>query len=308
MTIQRWARRGVFVVVAVTASQSSPPRYWGFTAPWDERSDATVEHHGAALGAVIAAWIGLDSGSGMPTMLYPDETPESPAPSFAMITNASGGQFHPDAVRRLGADPSHAADSVGRILAHGHYRGLVIDFEDLKPADTAAYLAAVRALTLAAHAHHVSPVAVTIVGYDSATYPVRRLLAATDKVMIMAYDQHWQTAPPGPIASPDWVTDLVKRRLAQAGSASRVVVALPVYGYRWPAHGPAAVVGFNEASRSGLVRDSASLNLHATLPDSSQVWFCDAVTLDTLARRVRALGPKTLALWRLGLEDPKMWR
>jgi spore germination protein YaaH len=308
MTIQRWARRGVFVVVAVTASQSSPPRYWGFTAPWDERSDATVEHHGAALGAVIAAWIGLDSASGMPTMLYPDETPESPAPSFAMITNASGGQFHPDAVRRLGADPSHAGDSVGRILAHGHYRGLVIDFEDLKPADTAAYLAAVRALTLAAHAHHVSPVAVTIVGYDSATYPVRRLLDVTDKIMIMAYDQHWQTAPPGPIASPDWVTDLVKRRLAQAGSASRVVVALPVYGYRWPAHGPATVVGFNEASRAALVRDSASLNLHATFADSSQVWFCDAVTLDTLARRVRALGPKTLALWRLGLEDPKMWR
>jgi len=311
MTIQRWARRGVCLVVAVTVSQSSPPRYWGFTAPWDERSDATVEHHGAALGAVIAAWIGLDSGSGMPALLYPDETPESPALRFAMITNASGGQFHPDAVRRLGGDTARAsrvADSVGRILAHGHYRGLVIDFEDLTPTDTAAFLAAVRRLTRAAHAHHVSPVAVAIVGYDSATYPVRRLLDVTDKVMIMAYDQHWQTAPPGPIASPDWVTDLVKRRLAQAGSTSRVVVALPIYGYRWPAHGPAAVVGFNETSRWSLVRDSASLNLHATLPDSSHVWFCDAVTLDTLARRVRALGPKTLALWRLGLEDPKMWR
>ena len=228
-----------------------------------------------------------------------------------MITNASGGQFHPDAVRRLGSDTARAsrvADSVGRILAHGHYRGLIIDFEDLKPTDTAAFLAAVRAFTRAAHARHVAPVSVTIVGYDSATYPVRRLLDATDKVMIMAYDQHWQTAPPGPIASPDWVTDLVKHRLAQAGSANRVVVALPVYGYRWPAHGPATVVGFNELSRAGLVRDSASLNLHATLADSSQVWFCDAVTLDTLVQRVRALGPKTLALWRLGLEDPTMWR
>jgi len=304
MTIQRWARRGVIAVVAVTASQSSPPRYWGFTAPWDERSDHTVERHGAALGAVIAAWIGLDSAHGMPVLLYPDETPESPAPSFAMITNASGGQFHPDALRHLN---DGFADSVGRILTHGHYRGLVIDFEDLKPADTAAYLDAVRVLTLAAHAHHVSPVAVTIVGYDSVTYPVQRLLGVTDKVMVMAYDQHWQTGAPGPIASPDWVTDLVKRRLADAPSPSRVVVALPVYGYRWPAHGAATVVGFNDIARAGLVRDSASLNLHATAADSSQVWFCDAVTLDTLARRVRALGPKTLALWRLGLEDPKMW-
>jgi spore germination protein YaaH len=297
------------LVVAVTASQSSPPRYWGFTAPWDDRSDASVERHGAALGAVIAAWIGLDSLSGMPALLYPDETPDSPAPRFAMITNASGGQFHPDAVRRFGVDAagaSRVADSVGRILAHGHYRGLVIDFEDLKPADTAAYLTAVRALTRAAHHSHVAPVSVTVVGFDSAAYPVRRLLGATDKVMVMAYDQHWQTAPPGPIASPDWVTDLVKRRLAEAGSANRVVVALPVYGYRWPAHGAATVVGFNDTH--GLTRDSASVNLHATGRDSSQVWMCDAVTLDTLARRVRELGPKTLALWRLGLEDPKIWQ
>ena len=305
MTIQRWARRGVVAIVAVTAAQSSRERYWGFTAPWDDRSATSVSRHDAKLGAVISAWIGLDSASGMPVLLYPDQAPRSPASRFAMITNASGGQFHPDAVRHL---QDGFADSVGRMLVHGHYRSLVVDFEDLKPPDTAAYLAAVRALTRAAHRHHVSPVTVTVVGFDSVTYPVRRLLGVTDKVMIMAYDQHWQTAPPGPIASPDWVTNLVTRRLAEAGpaGASRVVVALPVYGYRWPAHGAATVVGFTEGQ--ALTRDSASLNLHATGADSSQAWLCDALTLDTLERRVRALGPRTIALWRLGLEDPKIWR
>lgn len=307
MTIQRWARRGVFLLVAVTAGQSSKPRYWGFTAPWDDRSTASVRRHDPAMGAVVSAWIGIDSASGMPVMLYPDETPRSPAPRFAMITNASEGRFHPDALRRLAND---FADSVGRMLVHGHYRGLVIDFEDLKPADTVEYLTAVRALTRAAHARRVSPVTVTVVGFDSAAYPVRRLLGATDKIMVMAYDQHWQTAPPGPIASPDWVTDLVKRRLAEAGpaGAGRVIVALPVYGYRWPAHGPATVVGFNDAAVATLVRDSASQNLHSVGAESTATWICDAVTLDTLARRVRALGPRTLALWRLGLEDPKIWQ
>ncbi len=284
---------------------------WGFTAPWDERSDESVERHDAALGAVIAAWIGIDSASGMPALLYPDETPEGSAPRFAMITTASEGRFHPDAVRLLGSDPARAAraaDSVGRMLAHGRYRGLVIDFEELEPADTAAFLTSVRALTRAAHAHHVAPVTVTIVGFDSTTYPVRRLLTAADRVMVMAYDQHWQTAPPGPIASPDWVANMVTQRLAEAGSArARVTVALPVYGYRWPAHGAASVISYADAKRFSLVRDTASLNLHATLRDSAQVWVCDAVTLDTLAKRVRALGPRTLAIWRLGLEDPKIW-
>ena len=309
MTIQRWARRGVILAVAVTAGQSSPPRYWGFTAPWDERSDATVRRHDAALGAVISAWIGIDSASGMPIMLYPDDAPRGPAPRYAMVTNAADGRFHADLVRGLGGDMARAsrfADSVGRMLAHGRYRGLVVDLEDLKPADTTAYLEMVRALTRAAHARHVTPVSVTVVGFDSVAYPVRHLLREADRVIVMAYDQHWQTAPPGPIASPDWVANMVSRRLAEAGKSneSRVVVALPVYGYRWPAHGPATVVGFNDAG-PGLVRDSASLNLHS---DSTNTWIADAVTLDTLARRVRALGPRTLALWRLGLEDPKIWR
>jgi peptidoglycan-N-acetylglucosamine deacetylase len=317
MTIQRWARRGAtaafFALVATAAGQSSRPRYWGFTAPWDDRSDESVEQHDAVLGAVVSAWIGLDSATGLPVLLYPDETPRGPAPRFAMITTASEGRFHPELIRRIGADTalaSRVADSVARILTHGHYRGLVIDFEDLKAPDTVTFLATVRALTRAAHARHVSPVSVTIVGYDSVTYPVRRLLERTDRVIVMAYDQHWQTGPPGPIASPDWVTGLVKRRLAEAGPAngSRVAVALPVYGYRWPAHGAASVIGYNDARRLPLVRDSASLNMHAPGRDSSQVWLCDAVTLDTLADRVRALGPRTLALWRLGLEDPKMWR
>ena len=290
------------MLVALTASQSSPPRYWGFTAPWDDRSQASVRKHDAALGAVISAWIGIDSASGMPLMLYPDDAPRGPAPRYAMITTASEGRFHPNVIHNL---HDGFADSVGRILAHGRYRGLVIDFEELKPADTAAYVQTVRALTRAAHARHVSPVSVTVVGFDSATYPMRRLLSETDKVIVMAYDQHWQTGAAGPIASPDWVANLVQRRLGEAGASgkNRVVVALPVYGYRWPAQGPATVVGFGDAGH-GLVRDSASLNLHS---DSSNTWICDAATLDTLARRVRALGPRTLALWRLGLEDPKIW-
>jgi spore germination protein YaaH len=315
MTIQAWTRTALgallFVLVATARAQSSPARYWGFTAPWDDRSTESVQRHDAALGAVISAWIGIDSATGMPSLLFPDETPRGPAPRFAMVTTALEGRFHPDAVRLLGNDSaraSRAADSVGRILMRGRYQGLVIDFEELKAADTSAYLATVRALTRAAHKYHIAPVTVTIVGFDSVAYPVRRLLAAADRVMVMAYDQHWQTAPPGPIASPDWVADMVKRRLAEAGAGrSRVTVALPVYGYRWPAHGAATVVGYDEAKKYSLVRDSASLNLRATLRDSAQVWVCDAVTLDTLAKRVRALGPRTLAIWRLGLEDPKMW-
>lgn len=314
-----WARRGGLAVVLTLTSASATTRYWGFTAPWDARSTASVRQHNAALGAVISAWIGLDS-AGQPSLLYPDSAPSGPAPRFAMVTNASGGRFRPEVIRRLGADSTlaeRAAEAVAGMLAAGHYQGLVIDFEDVKPADTGAYLATVGALARAAHARHVAPVSVTVVGVDSAAYPVRAILSHADRVIVMAYDEHWQTAPPGPIASPDWTVNLVRARLAEAGGPTRVkhvVVALPVYGYHWPSRRAGIVVGLDDAQRlagtwhTALARDPASLNLHATGPDSSAVWVADAVLLDTLARRVRGLGVTTLALWRLGLEDPAVWR
>src|SRR5215469_18013518 len=113
MTIQRWAQRGVMLLVAITTVQSSGAGYWGFTAPWDDRSGASVRRHDAALGAVISAWIGIDSASGMPLMLYPDDAPRSPAPRFAMITTAAEGRFHPEVIHHLA---NGFADSVGRIL------------------------------------------------------------------------------------------------------------------------------------------------------------------------------------------------
>jgi peptidoglycan-N-acetylglucosamine deacetylase len=303
----------MLAVLGLTASR----RYWGFTAPWDPRSTASLRAHDAAMGAVVSAWIGLDSATALPAPLYPDSAPAGPAPRFAMVTNASGGRFHPEMVRRLGRDSAlraGVADSLGRLLAAGHYRGLMIDFEALTPADTTAYLAVVSAVARAAHARRIAPVSVAVVAGDSVTYPARALLRDVDRVVVMAYDQHWQTAPPGPIASPGWADSIVRRRVAEAHGPARIVVALPVYGYHWPAHQPGIVVGLDDARRlarswgTTLTRDSASLNLRANGPDSSAVWVTDAVTLDTLEARARRLGVRTFALWRLGLEDPNIWQ
>jgi spore germination protein YaaH len=43
-------------------------------------------------------------------------------------------------------------------------------------------------------------------------------------------------------------------------------------------------------------------------PDGWELWVSDAVLLGTLHREVSALGVSRLAYWRLGLEDPAMWR
>src|SRR5690242_17579843 len=51
----------------------APASIWGFAAPWDPRSDSSVTANGSRLDAVVTGWIQLDSVSGEPSLLYPDD-------------------------------------------------------------------------------------------------------------------------------------------------------------------------------------------------------------------------------------------
>ena len=61
------------------------------------------------------------------------------------------------------------------------------------------------------------------------------------------------------------------------------------------------------AAGISLQRDSASSTLRATSPGAWDLWISDAGLVSTLLREVKAEGVSTIALWRLGQEDPLVW-
>jgi spore germination protein YaaH len=293
-------------------------RVWGFTVPWDAGSGASARAHAAQLDAVVSGWIQLDSLTGEPFAEFRDTLARNTPPGMrlmAIVTNAVGGRFHPDAVRRLAADPaalSQAAGTIARRLTAGHYRGLVIDLEGFLPADRDVVSMVARAFADSARRRGVTPIAVAVPAVDTAAFPGRSFVPAADYILVMLYDQHWTTSAPGPLAAPDWVRAATALRVAEVG-AQHVVAALPLYGYRWPATGPAAAVSFADAQRDAananlqLQRDAATSTLRATSPGAWDMWISDAGLIDALIRTVRAEGVETIALWRLGQEDPAVW-
>jgi spore germination protein YaaH len=138
-------------------------------------------------------------------------------------------------------------------------------------------------------------------------------MSAVDLLIVMLYDEHWSTSAPGPIATPDWVRRTLGQRVGEVG-ASRIVAALPVYGYQWRTTPPATPISFDDARRAAarasveLLRDPASLSLHASRPGDWELWQSDAELLRALYAEVTSLGVTKVALWRLGLEDPDVWR
>src|SRR5437588_3660531 len=64
------------LLVSACVHLPSGPReavgYWGFAAPWDPRSLASIRAHGSELAVVVSGWIALDSASFRPVELYTD--------------------------------------------------------------------------------------------------------------------------------------------------------------------------------------------------------------------------------------------
>jgi spore germination protein YaaH len=275
-----------------------------------------VREHGREFGAVVTGWVALDTITLLPTPLYRDLA-ELNLQRLTLVTNYFRDRFRAESVRRLAGDTAllrRVADSLAALVVANGYRGIVIDFEGMSPPDTAALTTVVRAIAAHAHDRGISPVAITVVAADSVVYPARALLGAgADRLIVMVYDEHWSSGPPGPIASPQWARSIIAARTAEARGPTHLVVAVPVYGYEWRRGAPSVVVGADDARHlaaswhTSLVRDSASLNLWATGADSTTVWVADGTTADTLTAIARRLGVHTFALWRLGLTDSAFW-
>lgn len=292
---------------------------WGFTGPWEPASHASVRANASRLGAVVSGWITLDSVTGRPVLPspYPDTVARSSGtPRMAIVTIWHGDRFHARTVRRLAANRASLARAAGAIAEEGvrqRYRGLVLDFETLEPADLAAQVAVVKAIADSAHARGIPTVAVAIPALDTLAYPSRPLLGAADLVLVMLYDQHWLTSEPGPVAAPGWMRAALAMRVREAG-ADRVVAALPLYGYRWRTGQPTEIVSWADAQRIAraervaLARDAATSTMRARKAGTWEMWVSDAGLLEALMREGRSLGVRRFALWRLGQEDPAVWK
>lgn len=292
--------------------------WWGFAAPWDARSDASLVTHGEQLDVAVTGWLVLDTAALVPTPLFAD-TLGIGRPwarrRFALVTTFQGDRFHPATIRRLATDPAaleRAASRLSRLLRSGGYAGAVFDFEALTADDVPALRRVLQGLTPAAHTAGARRVALAIPAADTA-YPAAILAEDVDDLLVMLYDQHWAGGPPGPVATPEWVARTLAARVAEV-PARRLVAALPLYGYRWPARGPGEAIGPADARAAAdsaglpLATDARSLNRTVEFPGGGALWVADELLQGRLLEEVAALGVARVAFWRLGFETDAFWQ
>ncbi len=235
-----------------------------------------------------------------------------------MLTNFVGNDWNGAAVRRILASPARRATVIASILrALDAYQlgGINIDFEefggnveeDLVRFQTELFDALKGRGYLVTQ--DVAPL--------NSDYDLPRLARVNDYLILMAYDMHFATSEPGPIAGQEWVEGILERTCA-AIDPNKLVVGLAAYGYDWPRDAEAEDITYEESllrareSDAAVRFDRPSRNLTFTYTEDSgiphEVWFTDAATIFDIMRAACDMETAGVALWRLGSEDGRLWR
>jgi cellulose synthase/poly-beta-1,6-N-acetylglucosamine synthase-like glycosyltransferase/spore germination protein YaaH/peptidoglycan/xylan/chitin deacetylase (PgdA/CDA1 family) len=251
---------------------------------------------------------------------------ENPAMEvFPMVNNSDGANWV-DISEFLDNPDARALfrKQAMQFLSSGRFRGLLIDFEAFPPAGQPGYTALLVDLSADLHAHGMK--LYVAVPPHNEEYDYRSISSAADGVVLMNYDEHYPGAASGPVASQDWFEQNLKYA-SRAIPKEKVICAIANYGYDWvekPKKGklPPEVhdssVSVQDAwlaardSDEDINFDDDAMNPHFSYLDERNlrhdIWFVDGATGLNQMRAAQSMGIKTFALWRLGSEDPSLWR
>ncbi|SMB99536.1 Spore germination protein YaaH [Thermanaeromonas toyohensis ToBE] len=287
---------------------------------------ASLRSHGRKLKYILPFWFGVtESGT-----LVDQADAEGLAiirqynlPVLAIVHNYSSPQYGP-LIHRLLTTPNLRRTLVNNILTLMYrwgFAGVNIDFEFVPPEDRPFLTGFMRELFQALRlAGFLTTISVPAELEDNPRHPFSgafsypELGALSDQVYILAYDEHFST--PGPIAS----VGFVRRVLDYAVTViprEKIRLGMAVYGYDW-AEGARTPRTLSHSQAIELARrlgvniyydEAAQESTFSYVEDNIPhvVWFEDVRSFSKKLELVREYNLPGIGVWRLGLEDPRIW-
>jgi spore germination protein YaaH len=247
--------------------------------------------------------------------------------TLAAIRNEEGDRFSGALASTILNNPevkSKLIDNILNTVQTKNYKGVNIDFEMLNSKDRDTYTAFIKEVSEKLHKDgYILTLAVPAKTFDSAkaywtyAYDYKQLGTYADQVVLMTYDEHWQSGTPGPIASAGWVQQVVNYA-ASVIPKNKIILGLATYGYDWKLS-----EGYAKSySIQGAYNTAANNNAEIQWDDTAKVpyfmytdstgaerivYFEDSTSISYKLNIVNNSNLGGVAIWRLGLEDQKYW-
>jgi spore germination protein YaaH len=269
-----------------------------------------VDQYGAINGRHYSKPYALAKSSGIQTL--------------ALVNNIDGSNFNSNTIHRMLSDAnsrSRAVNGIARLLMEKGYRGVNIDFENVKAGDRLYLTAFFRELAATLRPKNLLVTAsVPAKTFDdknsahSGAFDYQGLAPYLDMVMIMTYDEHYAGGDPGPVASLPWVEKVINYTL-KFFHPKKVVLGIAAYGYDW-SWGKGKALQY-AGIQNLLKKHQIAPKWHSVYKVpyftykswgvTHEVWYENSYSTSYKADLVKKYGLKGVAVWRLGYEDPNIW-
>jgi spore germination protein YaaH len=193
------------------------------------------------------------------------------------------------------------------------YDGAQIDFEAVSPGDRENFYAFLSLLKGALGSKTLSVALPARMKESREGLSYERVAAIADRIVVMAYDEHWSSSDPGPVASMDWCGKVAAYAVSSLGPG-KLVMGLPFYGRAWADKSLSRA--YKYSSLAELMGEKALgearrkdqipyLEYEETV--KVKVFFDDRASLQARLGMYRSAAVRKVAFWRLGQEDAEVW-
>mgnify|MGYP003801750911 FL=1 len=194
------------------------------------------------------------------------------------------------------------------------FSGIQIDFESVAGDDACAFRDFLSALRQKLPEEKLLTVAVPARRKKVAdAYNYEGIAAIADRVIIMAYDQHWSGSSPGPVASLPWCREVLAYALS-AVPVEKLVMGLPLYGRSWQDRSynralfgnSIGEIAVNEKVQPEYNSESGPFISYEKKVQVKVYYENTRSTMEKLSLYMKAI--RSVAFWRIGMNDGGLWR
>ncbi|MBL0241626.1 MAG: glycosyltransferase [Chloracidobacterium sp.] len=313
----------------VRATNDGNPLAVGFYVNWDDSSMASLRTNINNLDWLVPEWIRLSGDESDPLVLdIKDEAidfiqrtkPEMPI--LPLLQNYKNEQWNSEILQRSITTDAQRQKLIAALLQSIEkykFGGLTIDIEEVPEASQSELFTFMRELRAEFQTRGL--ILAQAVPFDNPDWDYKAYAGVTDYLMLMAYDQHWSTGGAGPIAGQDWFESILKKRMAEL-SPAQTIICFGNYGYNWTKNEKEGEdISFQQSllaakesldSPTEIKFDPTSKNPYFSYSEDDgkehTIWFLDAATAYNELRSAQPYKVAGFALWRLGSEDPSLWK
>jgi spore germination protein len=245
---------------------------------------------------------------------------------YATLTNLSEKGFDPELTHHLISKPvlrSKLIENIYGLLNRHDYKGVVIDFEQVRPDDRNLLNRFIHELTSRLHPNGMSVVMAVppkqgdyspsyFSGYDYKT-----LGKYLDGMFLMTYNWHWSGGPSGPISPIDKIRNTIQYAVSIV-PRSKLILGIPQYAYDWKitgsqlkatAYSTQHAIDLYTGYQSPIHFDTLAVAPWFRYKDPQgvihEVWFEDPRSYLAKLHLVREYRLAGIGGWHLGLAVPQ---